>query len=462
MVYLKKIINCIALCLFFSLSVFNYAQASSLKIDTVIRDDEIDSILMDWMQKLFKVAKIPNTRPDITILYNPELNAYATLGGQIYILTGFLDRCEHVGQFLGVMAHEVGHIAGGHVIMRDAQASQARLGGAVPLILGAVGLLAGGGVDVGLAGVMGGAHVYNQVLLQNSRIHETSADQSAYRYLKELNWPSKGMYEFFEILHKKENPLSERAGDVYSRTHPLTNDRLQYAKLRIEQDQAPDFPAKMHQDFNRIKAKLWAFTVSNPKSAVNQKNKLNQFDDFSKEYALCILYFRQGNLPKAIESADKLLNLTPDDPYLLELKGQFYFEHGKVKDSIPYLQKAVQLKPRAPFMRLMLAQALLDSKNNDSVKQAITHLCVVTEIEPNLVFTWRLQAKAYGLNNQPALAKWALAEEAFLLGQFARANKLISDLMKDKNFPQSKETKLLILRDQVRQEMDKEKLKRTR
>jgi len=167
------------------------------KPGSVLLDDETDDAFKEWIQKIFVVAGLRKYQPRIFIIVNPEVNAAASLGGHIYIFSEFLMKCDNAAEFLGVMAHEVGHIAGGHVTRMDAAFDQAVVPAAAAVILGGALALASGSTEPLAAALAGGSHILERGMLKFSRTQESAADQAGLSYLEKLGWPADGLSDFF-------------------------------------------------------------------------------------------------------------------------------------------------------------------------------------------------------------------------------------------------------------------------
>ncbi len=385
---------------------------ADIPVGNVIVDDEIESIVTQWLQDIFNVAGI-KIKPQVFVVVNPEVNAFATFGGQIVLFTGFILKCQNVSQVLGVLAHETGHIAGAHSARSDAAQQQALVPAIASTLLGGAAAILTGNTAPLLAGVAGGQHVFERSLLKYSRTQEESADSAALKYLELLNWPSEGLYEFLTIL---SNNYSGQI-DPYASTHPLTEDRRQKVKLYSEQQKTAKnvkIPEKYELQFKRIQAKLKGF-MQQPQKTLREFPASDT--TIAARYGRAIALYRLGKSQEAFSLLDQLLKDLPNDPYFLELKGQIYFETGKVKDAVMCYKSSVKQRPASPILNLILAHALIEAspqRNEQELNEAIQALKLTTEKDPENIFAWRLLASAYGKNGQPEHAAICLAEEAWL------------------------------------------------
>jgi predicted Zn-dependent protease len=404
---LRKLIVSL-LFLFLSGFIGQAEAAPQFKTGSVLLDDETDDAFQQWIRKIFGVAGLKQYEPRIYIIVNPEVNAAASVGGHIFIYSEFLMKCDNAEEFLGVMAHEVGHIAGGHISRIDAAQNQAIVPATAAVVLGGALALASGSTAPLEAALAGGAHVFERGMLKFSRTQESSADQAALTYLQKLRWPAKGLSEFLDKINKMYG--SSARVDPYTMTHPLTFDRIQsiHEYVGKHSDNGRSIPHDIEFKFQRIKAKMMAFL--DPSRAL----KVYKDSSLPSQYARAIAQYRLGKFDEALRQINALLNEHPKDPYFHELKGQVLFETGKVEEAIPALQSASSLKP-GPLIKIMLAHALIERKSSCGSSEAIKILVPLVQKHPQKYpMAWRLLATAYGKTNRVGEAALALAEEAFL------------------------------------------------
>ncbi|MCE3231242.1 MAG: hypothetical protein K0R52_1170 [Alphaproteobacteria bacterium] len=395
-----------------------WAGSHQFKTGSVLLDDETDDAFQQWIEKIFKAAGLRQYQPHIYVIVNPEVNAAASLGGHIFIYSEFLMKCDNADQFLGVMAHEVGHIAGGHVSRLDAAQNQAIVPAAAAVILGGALALASGSTAPFEAALAGGAHVFERGMLKFSRTQESSADQAALSYLEKLGWPAEGLSEFLDKLGKMYGP-STRV-DPYAMTHPLTPDRIQsvHDYIRKHSSKGRSVPFDIESKFQRIKAKMMAFL--DPARALATYKATDT--SLPSRYARAIAQYRLGQFMPALMQIDSLLKQYPKDPYFHELKGQVLFETGEVDRAVPSLQAASSLRPHSPLIKIMLAHALIERKSSCGSAEAIKILLPLTQKYPQKYpMAWRLLGTAYGKTKQLGEAALALAEEAFLQEDYKAA-----------------------------------------
>ncbi|MCX7338026.1 MAG: M48 family metalloprotease [Alphaproteobacteria bacterium] len=387
-----------------------------------IGDDETEKALVGWLDEIFKVAGL-SIKPQIYILASHEVNAGATYGGQIVVYTGFLLKCQTVGQLLGVLAHEVGHIAGSHMAKQDAAQQQAMVPAILATLIGGAAAIASGNPASLLAGATGGMSIFERGLLKHSQSQEDSADSAALKYLELLHWPSDGLFEFLSALNHQYNGQI----DPYTSTHPLTPDRMEKVHLYPKKSKS-EIPAEYEKRFQRIRAKMAGFM--NPLQKILQDYPQSD-TSIPALYARSIAFYRSGDTKKALKIIDtELLTKSSGDPYFLELKGQMLFETGNLKGAVDAYKEARKQNPNGIGLNLLFGHALLElavsnaaQNNKTTLQEAVQTLTLVTEKCPQSVFAWHLLAGAYGKMENHADAAGCLAEEAWLTGNipFAKA-----------------------------------------
>lgn len=391
--------------------------APEFKRGNIIVDDEADEILSNWVKQLFHAAKLKGYSPRIYLIVDPELNAAATVGGIIIVHTGLILNCKNASELLGVLAHEVGHIAGGHVSRFDDAAQGALVPAAAALLLGGAAAIATGNTDPLVAGIMSGSHLFERGLLKFSRTQESSADQAAMTYLDSLGFSSQGFYDFLKVIHDKTIGYPTQM-DPYALTHPMTSERLNSVHHHLQSAKLKgSIPAEFEDQFQLLKAKLSGF-LECPKIV---EQKWGKSQTTASQYALAVAAYRNRQTQKAIALLETLAKTLKNDGYIQELKGQILFENGQIEESIGSLEKASSKKPKAELIKVLLAQALLESNRSDAINKAKQHLIPVTQAHPDNAFAWRLLATAYGKENDMGMAALCLAEEALLLQDYKLA-----------------------------------------
>ena len=394
------------------------AQESDGTSFNFVRDTEIEKSLRDIADPLLRAAGLSPDSVSIVLINSSVLNAFVANGQNLFFHTGLLEAADTPEQLAGVMAHEIGHIAGGHLIRGREAIDQARTQALLGVLLGVMAGLASGDGRAAAAGISASQELATRSFLSYSREQESAADSAALRFLDQLGWSSAGLMEFFEKLQGQELLPTDRQVE-FVRTHPLTRDRIDAVEFHTHQ--SPYRGIKLPPDFQerheRMRAKLMGFLQ--PQTALLRYG--NQDPRVSARYARAIALYRTGKIDEALHLTDGLIAEEADNPYFYELKGQVLFENSRIDDAVIAYRKAVALLPDAPLILAAYAHALIESKDEKALPEAILRLQETLRLEPDSAFAWRLLAAAWGRQGHEGLTAYALAEEAVLLGDPARA-----------------------------------------
>lgn len=420
----KRIATLFCLTLF-ALAPFRAATAQQGQRLNLIRDAEIESTIRTFTIPIWKAAGLDPNGVEIMLVQDGSLNAFVAGGQRIFINTGLIMRTERPNQLIGVMAHESGHIAGGHLarmqeelrslstmqILETILAGGAMAGGAVG---GAAG--GGGGHSGGTARPMAPGSLMS--FLRYTQTQESAADQAAITYLQRTGQSPKGTIEFLRYLQREEK-LAINRRDPYLTTHPLTPERIsafEQAAANSPYTNTPDTPQfiMLHQ---RMVAKLYGFVA--PDAALQRYSEADR--SLPARYARAIALYRKGALGSALLTIDGLLKEYPNDPYFHEVRAQMLYENGRAAESLASYRRAVQLAPSAAILKIDLARALLDVNSPGNDREAMRNLDLAMQQESGNFELWRLMASGYSKLNDPGMTSLARAEMAALRGQRSEA-----------------------------------------
>ena len=389
------------------------------KAPSLIRDAEIESTIRDYATPLFQAAGLSPQAITVYLIEDGSLNAFVTEGLRMFIHTGLLMRSEDPLEVIAVIAHETGHIVGGHAVARGVETENALIKVLATQLLGIGAAIATGEPGAGVAVISAGQDIVLKGLLSYSRAQEQAADQTAVRLLKATGQSPRGMAEFLRILEDQEVLLAA-SQDPYLRTHPLTQDRILFAEHALRESPYADtpVPADLKLSHERMRAKLVGF-LDGPDQVFRKYPETDQ--SLPARYARTIAYFRQPDLDKALPLIDGLLAERPDDPFFHELKGQMLFENGRIAEALPNYETAVELLPHSPQLRLALAQIQIELDDRALDRRALKNLEEVLRREPGSGFAWRLSATAHGRLGNKGKTSLALAEGALTSGRPAEA-----------------------------------------
>ena len=402
-----------ALIIFAIIALMAMIHASPAYAQNVIRDSEIENYMNEWFVPIFKANNMSPDQVKIILVQDDNINAFVAGGANIFFYTGLIEKTENPGELIGVMAHELGHISGGHLVRgRDAleQASYENILGTI-LSIGAA--VASGDSGAVVAGSAASNSIAQRRFLSKTRTFESSADQAAIQSMKRAEMNPEGLLTFMQKLEGQELlPASQQS--EYIRSHPLTRNRIQSIETKVHDTDLSNkkFPASWYDQHARMKAKLlgyihpqqveWVYDISD--------------QSIPARYARAVAAYRQNKIDEALTTIDKLITAEPDNPYFYELKGQMLVEFGRVSQGIKPLQRAVIIHPNDGLFRTALAHAQIETAHNDhnNLNRAIENLKIAQRAEPRSTRVHRLLATAYGRQDKENYAKLHLAEEALL------------------------------------------------
>ena len=385
---------------------------------SLIRDAEIERTVRAYAAPIFEAAGLVDSAISIYLVNDRTLNAFVAAGQNIFVHTGLLLAAENPRQVIGVLAHETGHITGGHLARNSDGATKASTVSILSILAGIAAIAAGAG-DAGAAIMASSGSFAQRAFFSYTRIQESAADQAALTFLNGSEQSAAGLIEFFERLGSEENKITTNR-DPYVRSHPLTRQRIASLMNGAEQSpywDKPDDPrlVEMHK---RMQAKLRGFLLR-PEETFN----IYPLTDKSlyARYARAVAYHKMAELRLALATVDSLLDDSPKDPYFHELKGQILFESGKSAEAVGPYRTAVRNAPNETLMRVSLAQAIIATEDLELNKEAITQLKVANQRDPYNSFAWHQLAIAYNREGRIEMADLATAERYLLSGRFGDA-----------------------------------------
>lgn len=386
---------------------------------SLIRDAEIENTIRAYSAPLFQAAGLNPNDVHIHLVNDRTLNAFVAGGQRLFINTGLILESKHAGQLIGVIAHETGHIAGGHLARIDEQLRSSSAQQILALILGAAAAIGTGRGDVGAAVIAGGTTTGLRTLMNYTRTQESAADHAAMTFLDRTGQSARGLLEFMEILRRQEL-LSISRQDPYLRSHPLSSERVTVLENFVANspNSSKPLPGNFRASYARMKAKLLAYVYP-------LGHTLNAYPEIDTtlpaRYARAVGYYRAADLSKALPIVDGLIAENPNDPYFHELKGQMLFENQRGAESLAPYREALRLLPKSAILHADFGRVLVEQNDPALLNGAIEHLRTALRSEPMSPFTWRQLAIAYGRSGDAPNSSLALAEEAILLGKAPEA-----------------------------------------
>ena len=391
-----------------------FAVARPAAAQSILRDSETELFFRDISRPLVQAAGLDPGNVKIVLINDPEINAFVAGGQVVYIHSGLLTAADSVNQLEGVIAHELGHVAGGHINRMHEGAGNATKISILSLVLAAAAIAVGAPPDAGMGIMMAGQRAAMGNFMAFTRAQESSADLAGASYLAKAGISGKGSLEFFKKLQNQEYRLAIYAKDSYDRTHPLSQERIQSLSETFQKDPAwnrPSDPA-LKARFERVKAKLQGYI--DPQVAARKYPEADQ--SVPGHYARAYAYHLGAYPEKALAEADALLETAPQDPFFLELKGQILLESGRPKEAIPVLRQAVENAPNQPMIAVMLGHALIATEDKTHLAEAKQTLKNAVNRDNDNPFAWLQLGIVYDREGDMARAALATAERSNLQG----------------------------------------------
>lgn len=383
-----------------------------------IRDAEIEATLQLIAKPIFVAAGLRPGSVRIIIVNDPRVNAFVNGRNAIFINTGMLTRLKTVPMIQSVIAHEVGHITGGHVVTRGAASKNAQSAIGVGMLLAAIAARSGGS-EAAAALAASSAQVASRRFLAHTRAEEAAADQASVRYMALAGIDPQGALDALQLFRGQEI-LSENRRDPYATTHPLSTQRISYLRDAVARARANAKPTPANTVYwhARMVAKFEGF-LRNPKTILERAKSTKDVE--LSTYLKAIAYHRASRSKDAHAHIDALLKARPSDAFYNELKGQFYLESGQVSAAIPYYKKALAQRPKDPILQAGLGRVLMALETDAGTKQALPILEKAARSDRFNPRILQDLALAYARLGRPGNASLATAERFALSGRIKDA-----------------------------------------
>ncbi|WP_188682408.1 M48 family metalloprotease [Sphingopyxis bauzanensis] len=383
---------------------------------SILRDAETEALFQDMMDPLLVAAGLQPGQVRVHLLGDPSINAFVAGSQDVYVFAGLIEAADTAEEVQGVLAHELGHVIGGHAIRVNDGAKTATGISLLSLLLGAAAIAAGAG-EAGMGVMMAGQQAALGKFLAFSRVQESTADAAGAQYLSKAGISGRGSLAFFKKLQNLEFRYAVKQDDdqAYGRTHPMSGDRIQTLREVYVIDPAWAKPADpaIEKRFQRIKAKLSGF-MTDPDRTLRKFPETNT--SIPARYARAYAWHRSAYPQKALAEVDALLKTDPSDPYFLELEGQVLLESGRPKEAIPALRKAVTISRSQPLISATLGHALIATEDPANFAEAEEVLKTAVALDNQNPFAWYQLGIVYANKGDQARAALASAERYTLQG----------------------------------------------
>jgi predicted Zn-dependent protease len=408
------------------------AQEKEAKGPSVLRDTEAEQLLREYTRPILRAAGLEKQNIQIVIINDSSFNAFVADGRRIFVNYGAIMQSETPNQLIGVLAHETGHLAGGHLAKMREQMAQAQTQMIIAMLLGVGAVVAGsrssnpdnGLANAGAAALAGPQEMIRRSLISYVRQQEENADRAGVKFLTATGQSPKGMYDTFKRF-TNDSLFAAHGADPYLQSHPMPAERV--AALEELARSSPYWdkkdPPALQLRHDMMRAKISAFMER--QDTVYRRYPLSN-DSLPARYARAITTYLHGDLRNALAQIDGLIALQPANPYFYELRGQALLESGKPLEAVAPLHKALQLSNNAPLIEMLLGQALVATDSKAYTDEAISILRAAVSRESEAPLGYTQLAMAYGKKGDYAEADLASAQAAYLRGDNKTARDLAS------------------------------------
>ena len=406
--------------------LFSAIFAFNAKSATLINDTEIEKEITNIILPIAKAADIPENRLKINIVRDDSFNAFVRGGEDIFVYTGLLKQIKNPNALRAVIAHELGHTIGGHMVQISQRMHDEMVRTLIIQSLG-VGLMVAGGNPSAGAGIMAGATgIAQQSLLSFSRDEERMADDMAIDLMVRANKNPNGLIEVFEQMRDISGEFESRINPNRI-NHPLTSERMNNAKLKISKlkkipKQQQSAVAQENKKYEILRAKLVGY-LDTDKNVIIKYPYTDKSD--AAIYARAIANMQSGNLDTAKTGTQTLIARNPNNPYYYELLGDIEYQYGAYDDSINAYEKSLTLTKNAPQIETALA-LVLSERNKPEDKEHAKELCkraILTEPSP---LSYWILARVTEMGE----SDWAMAEYYNMNGDKKNAQKYAKSAQK--------------------------------
>lgn len=388
---------------------------------SILRDAETEALLNDMAAPLVEAAGLAPGNVDMVLINDPSINAFVAGGQVVYLHSGLIDAADTANEVQGVIAHELGHITGGHIVRRNEGAGQASNISILSMVLGLGAALAGGG-EAAMGILAAGQRAALGKFLAFSRVQEASADAAGAQYLSDAGISGQGSLDFFGKLYNRSVRYGYDVSDdsEFNRTHPLSQNRIARLREVYEVDPAWDTPSdpEIERRFKRVKAKLYGY-LTEPKRVLQSfpKNDTSVPARYARAYA----YHKSAMIDEAMAETHALLALEPNNPYFLEIQGQVLLESGRPNDALIPLRRATELSSYHPLIASIFGHALIATEDKANHPEAERILRTAVGRDRRNPFAWYQLGVVYAERGDMPRARLASAEQQVMTRRYTEA-----------------------------------------
>jgi beta-barrel assembly-enhancing protease len=322
-------------------------------------------------------------------IQNKNINAFATLGGNIASHTGTLAIADSESEFASVISHEIAHVTQRHIArFVEAQSQQAPL--TLAGLLGAI-VLATVNPEAGMAAMAATQGAAQQSAINFTRSNEQEADRIGMQIMAEAGFDPYAVPDFFRKLTEQSRFINQQL--AFLQTHPLSQSRVSDTRLRAEQFKQRFIPDS--QDFSLIRARVLAryhYDKQHTEAVFHKKLAQPGGNTKANQYGLSIALLDNNKLEEAKKSIEKLLQDDKHNLYYIDVYTDILLAQGEYQQSLDMLEKQYLLRPNNQVVTLNYANAALSAK---AYRLAIHLLKSLLFYKDDNILAYSLLADAY-------------------------------------------------------------------
>ena len=353
------------------------------------------------------------------IVRDDSINAFALPGGFIGVHTGLLAVAGSESELASVLGHEMGHVTQHHIARMLKNQKQASMLAMAGMVLGALAIR--NNPDAGVGAIALGDSLATRSILSFSRDAEREADRIGLQVMREAGFDVNGAPTFFGRL-QRQNRFNE-GGDTtaYLRTHPVTAERINDLKLRIQQLAATARPPADSLEFRLVRARARAISAD----GVEDQNEVRRYfqaqlkteggkKDPANWFGLANGAFIRHDAmatEHALDEAEKLIG--KPHPYIARLRIASQLAAGRVTQADEGSAAAVKAFPNARALLRQRAEVLNAAKKWD---ESIALLRNETRLYKSDADMWRMLGEAYMAKGERGMSHLSAAEGYLVLG----------------------------------------------
>jgi len=312
-----------------------YQIANSVPINN---DPFISLYLQDIKKRLEEVATLPFPIT-LTVIQSQTVNAFATVGGYIYMTTGLISFSETEEELAGVLAHELAHITRRHVARRVEKEKYINIGMLATMLAG---ILVGGDAQAKQAIIAGSQTAAQALSLKYSRDDEEDADRTGAIFADKAGYNATGVADFLKRLRISSGEVTI---PQYLLTHPYHEERI----IKIENTWA-DSKTKNNTTFYPYLV-VRANVLYRPPGTGSKEIWLNKYkkdkDSPLNAYGAILAYMSAGNISESVKIASNIKS-----PYRDLFLGEALVNGRKFADAVEILKYK-----HDPMSKMFLAKA---------------------------------------------------------------------------------------------------------